>query len=177
MDNIAAKRYARALFETVEISEAPAVLEQFDAFMTVLQGVQGMQKYMFSPSISRRAKATFLAQVLQATFFTDPVKNFLLLLHRNNRLNLLPAIGEIFEKYMLSAQNKLKVLAFSACKIDKAVLHNIQKVLEGKFRKEILLDCRQDKTLLGGIKLQVDSLLCDATVKKTLNQLQQFIKK
>ncbi len=173
MNDIIATRYAKSLFALLPVGKRRNALQEIATFVEVLNAFGWLKKYLFNKYISRKAKQMFLDEILVASGFLQEVKNFILVLHSNNRLYAIESVVSILHKLVLDAENKLQVNVYTAHKVKKGEMDALVPVLEEVFKKEVLIDHFQNADLLGGVKIQIGSLLCDMSVQKVLAQLQQ----
>ncbi|MCK4891829.1 MAG: ATP synthase F1 subunit delta [Candidatus Pacebacteria bacterium] len=100
------------------------------------------------------------------------IKHFIAILKKNNDLSLIDKIIEQYYKYYRNQKNISKIEVSSANKLNPELLNKIIQ----KFNKQIEIEEKIDKSLIGGIVLRIDNnLLIDGSVKKKLNNLKKNI--
>ena len=98
------------------------------------------------------------------------ISNFVNILKKNNDLSLSCKIIEYYFKYRREQKNISKVEITSCDKLDTEVTNDIIK----KFNKQIEIEEKIDKTLLGGIIIKIDdNTLIDGSVKRKLENLRK----
>ena len=98
------------------------------------------------------------------------ISNFVNILKKNNDLSLSGKIIEHYFKYRREQKNISKVEITSCDKLDTEVTNDIIK----KFNKQIEIEEKIDKTLLGGIIIKIDdNTLIDGSVKRKLENLRK----
>ncbi|MBI2607668.1 MAG: ATP synthase F1 subunit delta [Candidatus Doudnabacteria bacterium] len=123
--------------------------------------------------------ACTLYEVLETTNpdNTDKVlDNFVAVLLENNVLHLYESIVEEFHKLELAGRGVKQAKVTSAKPIsrenEKQVVESLNKLVQGK----IEITKQIDGSLIGGVLVQVDDMVIDATVKNSLNQLKNNLK-
>ena len=98
------------------------------------------------------------------------ISNFVNILKKNNDLSLSGKIIEHYFKYRREQKNISKVEITSCDKLDTEVTNDIIK----KFNKQVEIEEKIDKTLLGGIIIKIDdNTLIDGSVKRKLENLRK----
>ena len=104
------------------------------------------------------------------TLLGKRISNFVNILKKNNDLSLAGKIIEHYYKYRREQKNISKVEITSHDKLDSETIDNIIK----KFNKQIDVEEKIDKTLLGGIIIKIDdNTLIDGSVKRKLATLKK----
>ena len=80
-------------------------------------------------------------------------------------------------KNMVSLDNKeIEVNVTSAVEIEKELKHNLKTILEKQMGKKINLTNYVDKSIIGGLVLQIGSDLIDISVKNKIFKINNMIK-
>ena len=96
------------------------------------------------------------------------ISNFVNILKKNNDLSLAGKIIEYYFKYRREQKNISKVEITSHDKLDSETINDIIK----KFNKQVEVEEKIDKSLLGGIIIKIDdNTLIDGSVKRKLENL------
>ncbi len=103
----------------------------------------------------------------------DPVfKNFYTILLRNNDLKLINKIIEKIEEIDKEERGVVEVEVTGAKKIDQDLVSKLRNLIGEKAEiKEKI-----DPNLIGGLKIQINDLLIDGSIKGKLNKLRQSLK-
>lgn len=104
---------------------------------------------------------------------TDIVKNFLGVLQRDNKLKKVEYIIEEFIKYSKRAEGIKEVEIESARKLEGATVEKIRKLFGAKTE----VTEKINKDIIGGLRIKVDDLILDASIKNQLNRLKQNLTK
>ena len=72
-----------------------------------------------------------------------------------------------------SSKGELKAKLLSSKKLPKAELEKIRSKLSKDFQAPIKIDYKHDPNLIGGLVIQVGSVMVDTSIKNKLRQLQK----
>jgi F-type H+-transporting ATPase subunit delta len=101
------------------------------------------------------------------------VGNFVNILRKNNDLSLITKIIEQYYKHYRKEKNISKIEIASNEKLSSETLNKIIQ----KFSKQIEIEEKIDKSLVGGVVLKIDdNILIDGSVKRKLEDLRGSIK-
>ena len=101
------------------------------------------------------------------------IKNFLSLLVIKRRIFF---INKIFIKFLSLASKKrgeLKALLVSSKNLTSEELENLNKDLSQTIGTSIAFDYKVDENLIGGLKMQIGSLMIDTSIKNKLKKYEQ----
>ena len=98
------------------------------------------------------------------------INNFVNILKKNNDLSLAGKIIEYYYKHHQKKKNISKIEIISNDKLDSETINDIVK----KFNKQIEVEEKIDKSLIGGIILKIDdNTLIDGSIKRKLENLEK----
>lgn len=167
-----AERYVTALFQ---LGEAEGALEklydELNALKTMLIESDDFRRMCLSPKMNRHAQHAGLKAIAEKSGLSLLLTRFLMILAENRRVGLLPVIVDGFIQRLHQHRGEIFAVVTSASKLKKAQTDKIAKLLEGHTGKKIIIDSHLDPTLLGGVRIQCDGLLIDATVNGQLDRL------
>lgn len=163
-----AGRYALALFETVRAEERSAVLEELERFLKALEDPQ-IKRVFFHPrtALQRKGELIRLAQLCQV------LEHFLLLTVEKSREEYLPHILKEYKELVLKAQEMTTARVVSAVPLNSATLASLQKHLEARSGKTVLLSPSVDPKVVGGLIVEMDGEVIDASVTRALKQFRR----
>lgn len=99
------------------------------------------------------------------------LSNFIQLLANNDRLGLLPEIGELFEGYKDAEEGTKQAEIVSAFPIDATQVNALLPKLESVFKTKLEASVSVDPELIGGIKVIVGDQMLDASVRGKLDAM------
>lgn len=171
----AAVRYATALLDLAIETNS---LEKVNNDIVMIDGLcysnRDLLAFLHSPIIQKRRKL----QVYDAMFegkIEAITLNFLKLLTKNKRENILPEVTESFIAQYKKHKGILDVHVKSAVKLEdkvkKAIIAQVQKNFEG----DVLLHEEVDQTLIGGFVVRIEDKQIDASIKSQLANLKNVL--
>ncbi len=168
------KNYALALFELIGIiQEQEIVLNELTVINETITIVKQAKDVFHNPSISKDVKKELIKKLFQGKI-NQNLLNFLFILVDNQRFNLLQDVKEHFQRLV----NKSKGMTFaevsSACELDKSAIDSLKKRLEQLLGEEnILIEAKTDPALIGGVKVKINDLVYDGSVRGRLEGLKR----
>ncbi len=167
-----ARNYADAIVGAAE-SEGMAEAAISDLEEIVSDIVLGRPEFMVmlaSPALGHDEKDRILADTFEGR--TLPVVvNFLRVLNRHGRLNLITSIVRRARLTWDLRQNRRPVTVRSAVALDEEQVNALRDRLAGFLQATPVLTLETDPTLIGGLVVQVGDDLYDASVKSRLEQI------
>lgn len=116
------------------------------------------------------AKALYeVTKDLPKSHLPEAIKQFVLILQKNNKLKKMDYIIEEFENYSKKQEGAKIVEIETARKLDHTILNKIKKIFGEKSEITELVN----KELLGGARIKVDDMIYDASLKTQLKSLRQ----
>ena len=118
-----------------------------------------------------------MEQLIPALGLSAVSGNFLLLLNQKARLDYLK---KIYESYLLlsdQASGISRANVFSARPLSDQFKERLIKSLQKRTGKTIIAEFRLDRELIGGVKVQIGSLLLDGSVKAQLKLMEDKLKR
>ncbi len=165
-----ARPYARAAFEYARGSgQLPAWSEQLRLIAVVTES-DAIAGVLGNPSLTAEQQAQTLTDVCGDSL-SEHGKNFVGLLASNKRLPLLPEISSLFEQYKANQEKTLDVTIYSAFDVAEDTQQSLIQGLQTKLEREVKVDTRVDKKLLGGVLIRTGDLVIDGSVRGRLNKL------
>jgi F-type H+-transporting ATPase subunit delta len=116
------------------------------------------------------AKALYeITKDLPKSHLPEAIKQFVLVLQKNNKLKKINYIIEEFEAYAKKQDGAKIVEIETARKLDHTVLNKLKKIFgENSEITELV-----NKELLGGARITVNDMIYDASLKTQLKSLRQ----
>ena len=170
------ERYARALFEVlIESSELNKAEECLKVFLEIYDSSTEFENFFKNPtqSIDNQLKAINI--ISKQLNFSKNLLNFLSLLVEKRRIFFAKKIIKIF--LMLCSQNRSEVKAslISSKNLSKEELDEITSQFSDSIGSKIKFDYSVDESLIGGVKVQLGSLMLDTSIKNKLKKYKQLM--
>jgi F-type H+-transporting ATPase subunit delta len=174
---IVAKRYAKALFA---VGKEESALDAYGETFTVLQELFGKQPDVMdaltNPQYPLDIREKVAEQLGKATGAPQIMTNFLRLVVKKRRANVLPEIIEVFQGMVDADRNISRGTAITAVALDDKLKMKVQATLEKITGKKIILSTQVDPAIIGGIIAKVGDLVLDGSIKSQIAGLRESIK-
>jgi len=172
--NSTSKSYAVALYELAkEDSQLDKVEEGIKSLNKLLSDSNDFREMITSPIVSKEEKRNVIFEIADRNNFSKTLKKFLGFLAMKNRLFFLSKIIESFLNFLSINKGELKAKLFSSKKLTEKELEKIKNELSENFKSSIRIDYKYEPNLIGGLVIQVGSIMVDSSIKNKLKQLEK----
>lgn len=166
-------RYAKALFS---LAQDQKKLDKVADDLSDLKGLLGssddFNKFVINPLISGNKKAEILKSLFSGKL--DPLTlDFLYLLSNKKRVNVLDEILLKFDALLLKHRNQIVAELTSPSALDGKQLDLIKTNIETMTKKSVLLETKEDASLIGGFTVKIDDIVIDNSVRYQLFKLKE----
>lgn len=166
-----AKVYADAFLDAARSAGVEGELEEFGSFMQdVLSSNAEFDRLLRSPMVNRDDKLRLIDRVV-APRGTPLFTNFLRVLARHQRLDLLPVILKRAQVEHEKRSGRRRVQVTSARPLSDDARRAIQDRLASVFPFQPILEVQTDPVLLGGLVIRVGDTVYDGSLRTRLRQL------
>ena len=163
-----ARPYAEALFKASQ-----ADLDGACGWLEPLAAVAGdpqLLQLAANPNVRAEQVIGVITGVVKQPL-PGPAMNFLRTVVENDRLAALPEIASQFRALKNVRTGSSDAVVYSAFPMDAAALGAVAPSLEKRFGRKLNLTVREDRALLGGIRVVVGDEVLDTSVKARLEQM------
>ncbi len=172
-----AGRYATALFDLARERDAlDSVAEELNQLAALLQESADLRRLVASPILQREVQAQAMGAVLSRAGASDVVSNFVNVLAKNRRLNLLADIIRDFSRLLSRHRGEVEAEVVSAKALTKGQMTSLVSALKDVAGRDVLLRTRVDDSLIGGLVVKVGSRMIDTSIRTKLQNLQLVMK-
>lgn len=174
--SLVAKRYAEALIRlAADENEIDSYLEEFKKVNELFEKNIDFRNSMINTKIKNDVKKEIIKKVFTGEIRKE-LMNFLMILVDNRRINLLP---DIFKRFLKCADLKRDILYIKIISSDPLEEEMVEKI-KTKYKNmyaAYLVNANViiDKSLLGGIKVQIGDKVFDASLKRRLEELKEMM--
>ena len=120
-----------------------------------------------------------LIDTLFAGKIDNDLKNFFKILVEKGRITSVEAIEATYKELLNEKNNILEGYVISAVQMDNEKIKELETELSKKYNKNVTLENKVDKSVLGGVLVRLGNTEIDGTIKTRLdglkNQLSQVI--
>lgn len=176
--NIAARRYARALFALGKkkgLEELETYGKDLAALAAMLKENADLLRVFKNPIFSIEEKKNVIDMMMDKAGTSGTVKNFCRLLADKKRLDILPEIEAYFGELLDAEKGVVRGEVITAVELAEAKQKDVQSRLEGQAGKKLVLDFKADPDILGGLVLHVGDQVLDGSLRAQLDILKEQI--
>ena len=170
-------RYATALFDLAQGDDS---LDAVAASLATLKGALSesadLRTLTTSPRLDRPSAGRGIAGVAASLRLDALTTRFLGVLAANRRLGDLPAIIRDFNALAARQRGEQTATVTSALPLDAEQQAAVKTALKTRLRRDVALDLRVDKDILGGLVVRVGSQMIDSSLRTKLNTLAHAMK-
>jgi F-type H+-transporting ATPase subunit delta len=171
-----ARRYARALLEASAPGAVGGVADQLSALAGLVASNPELGDVIENPAYSRAQRhgvVDGLIQLLKVE--STELRNFLRLLVDRHRLAMLPDIARLFRDMADEKAGRVRGTVVSAIPLDPQSIRQLESTLSQVVQKQVVLETRVDREVLGGVSTQVGSVVFDGTLRSQLDDLKRAL--
>ena len=176
-EEVIGRRYAKAL---ILIGKEQGLWEQIgkdlESFVSLFQQEELLNRVLCDPVHDRKKRKIILEDILNRLGTGEICSHFLSLLVDKERIRYLPVIYNIYRQLEDGLAGRLRAKVITAQKLGDDQIEAIQKSLESRFSKQIILEENEDSEILGGIICKVDGMVFDGSVRTQLEILKENIR-
>ncbi|MBV8596716.1 MAG: ATP synthase F1 subunit delta [Candidatus Eremiobacteraeota bacterium] len=170
-----AQRYSTALYALAkERGELPHVTAEIDSFVRALASDPELRDFYESPVVDRNVKEQILHSVLDGRA-GELTLNFLVLLVRKRRENLLPIVARQLHEMLDREAGRAPAAVGTPMPLDAAQLDELRTRLSNLYGRDVIPQTRVTPELLGGLVVQVGDRYVDASVSGKLEELRRHL--
>ena len=167
-------RYALALYE---IGKENNSLEKLSKNLILVKSLYDTNidfvRFVKNPTYLKNQQNEIVNSLSDLMKFDLNLKNFLLLLIKKSRLFYLRKIIDSFFKLLSKDKNEIDASLTSAKKLDDDEINDINKELSQALKSTIKFKYKVDESLIGGLKVQLGSLMIDTSIKNKLRKYEK----
>lgn len=170
-----AENYANSLFKVaLDVDMIAETERQLDLLATMLQSSAKIAKYLTAKVNNNQEKQSLLKKLADQAGFTEILVNFLQLLVKNHRFDLLTEITDYFKKQVRNRQNIKQVEIIAAKRLSESELKLVTDFLSKQLEQELELVLKIDASLLGGVVIKYDSNYIDYSISGALGKIKKI---
>jgi len=170
-NKIASRRYAVALFDTVQNEQLDALLADAQSLSSLIQESHELASVLKSPLTKNEIKSNILLKIIEGAPSEKKLKGLVNTLRKNKRLNLFENILTEFQDVLFEKRGYQKAKVTTAHPINDETKNNIKELLNNQYGSKINLEFQINQALLGGMTVVVGSKMIDLSI---LNQVSKF---
>ena len=168
-----AERYSLALFELSEENNLLSQIEdQSSSILNLIDKSEDFSNLIKDPTTSQEDLLKVINTISENNKFESLFKNFLSFLIQKRRFFFIERILKSFIEICSRKRGELKAELKSAKELSNEEIKKITEELTKNFSSKIKLNYKHDKSLIGGLVVQVGSTMVDTSIKNKLQQIE-----
>ena len=169
-------RYARALFEVSrESSELDKTENSLNDFLSTYDASPTLVNFITNPTQSNDNKFKAIEIISKELNFQKNLRNFFYLLIKKKRLFFVKKIIKNFLRLCSQKKGEVKASLISSKSLSQEELNEISSQFSQSIGSKIKFDYSVDESLIGGVKIQLGSLMVDTSIKNKLKKYEQLM--
>jgi F-type H+-transporting ATPase subunit delta len=172
-----ARRYAKALLALgVDGKNYEQLGAELSDFVRTLQSSTELREALESPVVPVSQRKAILGEVLTRAGASVVMRHFLLLLIDHNRMNAVAAIDREHRALVDAQAGRVRASLSSPQpveQIDLALAGRIKAALEKLTGKTVMLELKQDPSLLAGVVVQIGDVIYDGSARAGLSRIRE----
>ena len=171
-----AVNYAQALYDlAAEEQLEERILQELSVLEQSFAQEPAFVALLSAPNLSKQERCQILDESFRESVHIY-VLNFLKILTEKGCVRRFADCCKAFTRLYHDAHGILPVKVVSAVALTELQRQKLEQKLCGITGKKILLDCRVDPSVLGGVRLDYDGKRVDGTVQSRLNAVRDLLK-
>ena len=163
------QRYALALLElSSEANKTDEYVLSLSNFLKIYNSENNLKNYIKNPTNTNQSQKEVFEKILNAMNADKIIKNFFFILINKKRIFFVSEIIEEFLKLVSHKKGEISANLFSSKQIDNKTISEIEKEISENVKGTIKLKSEIDESLIGGVVLQIGSLMIDTSIKNKL---------
>ena len=172
---IDANEYGKALFLiTEEDGNSDKIISDVQTAERVLISNPDYVRLLDSPALSKAERVELVDKAFSG--LDAGLCNLLKILTEKRDVHLFPKVAKAYYALYDEARGILRVEAVTAIPMSDKQAAAIKDKLTRSLSKTIVLDCKVDPSILGGVKLRYDDVQLDGSVKTRLDKFEDALK-
>ena len=168
------ERYSRALFEvSQESNDLDKVERDIQNFKLIYDTNSEVRNFIKDPSQIITEQNKLVNLISDKLKFSKNVQKFLLLLIEKRRIFFVNKIIESFLRLCSQKRGEIKASLISSKELSQNELNDISTDLSKSMGSTLKFDYKVDKELIGGLKLQLGSIMIDTSIRNKLKKYEQ----
>ena len=169
----AASRYSLALYEIAEeIKKVEEIENQSSSLIKLIDQSKDFESIIRNPTNKKEDQISIIIKISENYNFNKLLKNFLCFLVEKRRLFFLRKILRKFLDICSQKRGEVKAKLVAAKKLSEIEIDKIREELSKDFTNKVKLDYKYDESLIGGLVIQIGSVMIDTSIKNKLKQLE-----
>jgi F-type H+-transporting ATPase subunit delta len=169
-----ADRYARAIFELgVETGQLAPITEQIRRFAQAYVGNAELRAVLDNPIIEQEKREAILADVSARLGLMGNALNLIRLLASRKKLRVVPDIARRLDRFSDEKAGVVRATVTSAKAMPDSFYQRLVAELESATARKIVLERREDPSLIAGFVTRIGDNTIDGSVRGRLDEIER----
>lgn len=176
-ETVAAKRYAKALYEiAAQENRTLEVENELKSLAASFQAGDEVERFIFSPNVTEEVKWEVISKAIEGKL-SKPVVSLAKLLVERGRFGLLPELLDSYIKISSEAMGVANAVVNSTYLLSEEEKNQVAEEFGALVNKKIRVENVVDKSLLGGVKVRIGDTLYDGSLAGKLERLEKSFRR
>ena len=168
-----ASRYSLALYELAEEANLLSQVEENSrAYLSLINQSNEFNSFLKDPTLGQDILTEINNKISNNFKLENLFRNFLNFLILKRRFFYIKFILQDFVDTCSKKRGEVKAELISSKELTNEQVNKIKNELSVDFSAKIKLDYKHDKSLIGGLVIQVGSIMVDTSIKNKLQQIE-----
>ena len=166
-------RYSLALYELAEESGAVQEIEKHSfSIIQLISNNEGFNSLIKDPTYKKEDQINIILKISEKFKINSLLTKFLSFLISKRRFFYIEKILQDFVDTCSKKRGEIKAELVSSKELSDQEISEIKDDLSKNFSSKIKLNYKCDKSLIGGLVVQVGSIMVDTSIKNKLQQIE-----
>lgn len=173
-----AKVYAKALFlVATERKELEGIQAELSEFVQIVMESENLESVLSSRALLLSERQRLAEQVMEKLGIHPVLKKLFEQLVAKGRVSVLPAIAEALGALVDESKNIVRGTVTTTDPLTEAERNDLTKAFAKKFNKQVVLGQALDKSILGGLIVNIQGLTFDGSLKTSIRRLKETLER
>ncbi len=175
MAELVSKRYALALFEAgLDLDKIDEFNKELDFLQTVFDQEEQLLQLLSHPRIKKDEKKDLINRIFKDKLSQELVNFIYILIDKRREAHIIDIITK-YKELFNEHKNIIKVVAMTAVPMEEKARNKLVEVLASKLDKTVELTNEIDKSVIGGVVLNIENKVVDGSLKGQLDSLSKIL--
>lgn len=171
-----ARRYAKAILELgSEGGNLDALVEELLNLSAAYEASAELRNALENPLVPFEAKKAILGQLAERLGLSATARHTVLLLNDRRRMRVLPGIAQLLKEMTDQRRGVVRAVVTTAVPLADGYYDRLRDRLEKMTGKKVVLDRREDPSLIGGVVARIGDTVIDGSLRARLQEMKSAL--
>ncbi|MGH7281509.1 MAG: ATP synthase F1 subunit delta [Polyangiaceae bacterium] len=167
-----ARRYAKALVSIgVETGSLDTIVNDMNGVASAFESSADLRNALENPLVAHTAKRAVLEDVAAQLGLSPIVRNTLLFMADRRRTRILPSVAQLVREMNDLRRGIVRAEVVTAAPLSDEYYARLQAQLEKMTGKQVVLDKRQDESIIAGVVARIGDTVYDGSLRARLSEI------